>query len=234
MSVIVDIILGVVIILGTLYGAKKGLIKTVVGFIGLLAILILSYSLKTPIANFLIDNLPFFDFGGKLANLTSLNILLYNVISFIVVFVVLYCLLNVILSLTGFIDTLLKFTVIWIIPSKIGGAIVGLLETVVYLFLILFILAQFNVTNSFIHDSKISNFILNNTPVLRVYLGNAKDAAMDIYAAVEEFAKEEKIDTTNLNLKILQIEINNGLLTKDKANDLIQTGKLKLDNVQVA
>lgn len=227
MNLFVDILLLVFLMLGTYVGLKKGLIKSAVSFIGLVAIVIISYVLKTPIANFLIDNLPFFQFSGTIAGLTSLNILIYNLLSFIVVFILLYCILNIIITLTGFIDTLLKFTVIWIIPSKIGGAILGFLESWIFIFLAVFVLAQFSFTNAYIKDSTISNIILNNTPVVGTVLGNASKAAQDIY---EEIDKNTK-DTSSLNLTILQIEINYGLITKEKAQELMNIGKLGIDNV---
>lgn len=225
MSTLVDIILVIFLVLGTYAGTRKGLIKSAVSFIGLVAIIIISYSLKTPVANFLIDNFPFFQYYG---GLTSLNILVYNLVSFVVIFILLYCILNIIITLTGFIDTLLKFTVIWIIPSKIGGALLGFLEAWVFLFLILFVLTQFNVTNSFINNSKVSDIILNHTPVVGTFLGNASNAAKDIYATINE---NKNSDVNTLNLTILQIEINYGLVTKDKAQELIDTGKMGIDNV---
>lgn len=232
MGIVVDIIIALFLIVGIISGIKKGLIKTLVGFVGLVAIVILSYTLKTPLANFLIDKLPFFNFYGAIEGLTSLNILLYNVLAFIVVFVVLYCILNIIMTLTGFIDTLLKFTVIWIIPSKIGGAILGFLETWVFIFLVLFVLVQFNVTNDFVSSSKLADIILNHTPIVGNYLGGAVKASEDIYASIEEVVNNKNEKTTKeLNVEILNIEIMYKLITKDKANELIQTGKLRIDDV---
>ena len=144
MSTVIDVLLVVFIALGTYAGFRKGLIKSLVSFIGLIAIIIISYSFRYTLAEFLIDKLPFFNFAG-FEGLTSLNILIYNVIAFIVIFVLLYCALNIVLAVTGFIDTLLKFTVIWVIPSKIGGAIIGFLESWAFVFLLLFVLASFNV-----------------------------------------------------------------------------------------
>ena len=52
-------------------------ILSIVGTVGLVAIVIISYTMKTSLANFLIDHLPFFNFGGPLEGLTALNILIY-------------------------------------------------------------------------------------------------------------------------------------------------------------
>lgn len=231
MSIVVNIILLAFIALGTYAGFRRGLIKSLVNFIGLVAIIIISYSLKTSLANFLIDKMPFFNFSGTLEGLTSLNILIYNIIAFVVIFVVLYCILNIVIAVTGFIDTLLKFTVIWVIPSKIGGAIVGFLESWVFLFLVIFILGQFSITNNFIKDSSVANFLLDHTPVIGTFLGDAKGAAEEIYAGIEEYRNDETKTTNDLNLYILQIEINYGLVSKEKAAELMAIGKIGLEGV---
>lgn len=231
MSTIVDIILLAFIVLGAWAGSRKGLIKTAVGFVGLVAIIIISYTLKSYLANFLIDVMPFFPFSGELEGLTALNILIYNVIAFVVIFVLMYCVLNIVLALTGFIDTLLKFTVIWIIPSKIGGAILGFLEAWLFAFLAVFVLGQFSFANGIISDSKISNFMLNHTPIIGTYLSGASQATKEIYDGIEEYRNDENKTTTDLNLYILQVEINYGLVSKDKATELMEIGKIGIDGV---
>ena len=190
MSIVVDVVIAILIILGTYGGAKKGLIKTLIGFIGLVSIVILSYTLKSYLANFLIDHLPFFSFGGNLEGLTALNVIIYNIISFVVIFILMYCILNIVLSLTGFVDTLLKFTVIWVIPSKIGGALIGFLETWVFIFLVLFVISQLSFLNITVRDSKFTDIILNHTPMIGSYLRPATLGAEEIYNGIKEFQSD--------------------------------------------
>jgi len=233
MNTLVDIILIVLIILGAIAGMRKGLIKSLVSFVGLIAIVVISYTLRVPLSDFLIDKMPFLSFGGSLLGITSINILIFNVIAFVVIFIVMYSILNIILNITGFIDTILKFTVIWVIPSKIGGAILGFLEMWVYLFLVLFVLGQFSITANFISDSKVSNMILDKTPVVGNFLSGARNAAKEIYSGIEEFSKDETKSSSDLNLFVLQTEINYGLITKEKANELLETGKIGIDNIMI-
>ena len=227
MNTFVDIVLVVYLLLGAYAGFKKGIIKSLVGFIGLIAVIILSYSLKTSLANFLINNMPFFNFSGSLEGLTSLNILIYNAVSFIVIFILLYCILNLIIVLTGFIDTLLKFTVIWILPSKILGAIVGFVEAWLFAFLVIFALSSFNFTNVMVRDCKMTDIILNHTPIVGKYLGGLTKTAQEVYDVIDNYNG----DTKSLNLRILQIEIKYGLISKEKATELMETGTIELDNV---
>ena len=73
LSTVVDILIIVFLLLGTYAGWRKGLIKSLVNFIGLIAVVILSFYLKTFIANFLIDTMPFLNFAG-------LNLCIYYII----------------------------------------------------------------------------------------------------------------------------------------------------------
>ncbi len=226
MKTVVDIILIVLLLLGVWAGMRKGLIKSLVSLIGLIAVIVISFALKTPIANFLIDKLPFFNFVG-MEGLTALNILVYNVIAFVVVFVVLYCVLNVILAITGFIDTILKFTVIWIIPSKIGGAIIGFVETWLFLYLLCLVLSSFNLTAPYMLDSKLNDIILNHTPLVNKVGGNITGAAKEIYELVERYNDDESKTKENINQDILLLLNKYDIISIEKIEELIDTGKLE-------
>lgn len=233
MNIVIDVLIVVFVLLGALAGWKKGLIKSAVNLLGLVAIVIISYALKGGIANFFIEKLPFFNFAGSFEGLTSINILIYNLIAFIIVFAVLYCILSIIIAVTGFIDTLLKLTVIWVLPSKIGGAIIGFLEAWVFVFLVVFSLSQFSLTTKYVMDTKLGNFMLEHTPIISNVLGNATNAVKDIYAAVEEAKGDETKTDKDINLTVLQYEINYNLISKEQAQTLIDIGKIDLGNVMI-
>ena len=226
MNTVVDIVIIITMICGVFLGMRKGLIKSVVNLVGLVLVFVISFSLKTSIANIMIDNLPFFDFDG----LSALSILVYNVIAFMIVFTVLYSILRIVLVITGIVDALLKLTVIWIIPSKIGGAIVGFFEALVLVFLALFIMTQFNQTNNLIKDNKMANTILNKMPVLSGHVTEIRDAASEIYEKINEYDKDDQKSKEDLNLYILQTEVKYKLISKEKAKELIETGKLDVKN----
>lgn len=226
MNTVVDIVIIITMICGVFLGMRKGLIKSVVNLVGLVLVFVISFSLKTPIANIMIENLPFFEFDG----LSALSILVYNAIAFMIVFTVLYSILRIVLVITGIVDALLKLTVIWIIPSKIGGAIVGFFEALVFVFLALFIMTQFNQTNNLIKDNKMASTILNKMPVLSGHVTGIRDAASEIYEKINEYDKDDQKSKEDLNLYILQTEVKYKLISKEKAKELIETGKLDVKN----
>ena len=84
MSAILDLVIIAIILIGAFNGWKYGGISAAVKLIGTILVFILAYYLKNPISVLLYENLPFFKFGGMFKGITSLNILLYEAIAFII------------------------------------------------------------------------------------------------------------------------------------------------------
>ena len=137
---IVDAFIILFILLGGVVGYKNGAIKEGMQFIGILVVVIVSFLLKDRLMVVLYENLPFFDFFGFIKGISAINILFYQLVSFLIIFAALTFLLKVLIVITGFIEWMLKLTVFLKIPSKILGIFVGVLEFYVYTFLILYIL----------------------------------------------------------------------------------------------
>ena len=160
---ILDSILILFLLCGAVLGFKKGAIKSLVALVGIIALVVISYYLKNPIAELLFKYCPFVNFSGSWEGLITLNILLYESIAYILVFVVLYSILSIILKVSGIIEKLLTMTIILGIPSKIIGAVLGFLEAVFFSFIILFVLIQFNSTNKLVSESTQAKSIIKNT-----------------------------------------------------------------------
>ena len=83
---ILDVCIILVIISGAIIGFKRGVIKQGVMTIGLYIVLILSFLLKNPISAFMYKYLPFFGCDFIIKNATVLNILVYEVLAFLIAF----------------------------------------------------------------------------------------------------------------------------------------------------
>ena len=188
---VVDVIIIALLILGGVAGFKAGVIKKLTDFIGMFVVIILAFYLKNYISVIMYENLPFFNFFGLINGIDTLNILLYEVIAFLVIFIALLFVLKVVLMLTGLVEKILKATVILSIPSKLLGIVVGVIEMYVYLFLILVIVSLPIFDSSFLKDSKMNNFILNNTPVL----SGVSEEIIDIYGDVYNIIDNRKNKT---------------------------------------
>ena len=86
---IVDIVIIVMLVMGMLVGFVRGFFKQTVSFVGTILVIILSYIVKSPLSLILYKKLPFIEFGGILNGLSAINILMYEILAFIIVCVVL-------------------------------------------------------------------------------------------------------------------------------------------------
>lgn len=222
---VVDIIILILLAFGALIGFKRGFTRQLVSLVGIFVILILSFLLKNPISVFLYNNLPFFNFGGIFKDITVLNILVYEVIAFFIVFFVLTLIFKILTKITKVFEKILTATIILGIPSKILGAILGVIQNLIYVFIILYILSLPIYDLSIVRNSKVSNFILDETPILN----SICDETLEVFNEIIEL-KEEYETTTNVvefNQKALNIMIKNNVITKENAQNLIDKGKIK-------
>lgn len=227
---VVDVIIIALLILGGVAGFKAGVIKKITDFIGMFVVIILAFYLKNYISVIMYENLPFFNFFGLINGIDALNILLYEVIAFLVIFIALLFVLKVVLMLTGLVEKILKATVILSIPSKLLGIVVGVIEMYVYLFLILVIVSLPIFDSSFLKDSKMNNFILNNTPVLS---GVSKEI-IDIYGDVYNIIDNRKNKTNEqLNEEILKVLIDKKVVTKESAKKLVDRNKIHINDKSI-
>ena len=222
---VVDIIILIFLALGALVGFKRGFTRQLVSLVGVFLILILSFLFKNPVSVFLYNNLPFFNFGGIFKDITVLNILVYEVIAFFAVFFILTIVFKLLLGITKIFEKLLNATIILGIPSKILGALLGVVQNYIYAFIIIYILSLpvFNIT--IVNHSNIANTILNKTPILN----NICDETLDVFNEVVELKNEYKT-TTNVevfNQKVLNIMIDKNIITKENAQELIKREKIK-------
>lgn len=222
---IVDVIILIFLAIGSLIGFKRGFTRQLVSLVGIFVIIIISFLFKNPVSVFLYNHLPFFNFGGIFKDITVLNILVYEVIAFFIVFFVLTIIFRILVKITNVFEKLLNATIILGIPSKILGAILGVVQNLIYTFIILYILSlpTFNLT--IIKDSKLGNLILDKTPILN----KIANKTLSIFNQVVEL-KEEFDTTTNVgeyNQKTLNIMIDSGVITEENAKNLIEKGKIK-------
>lgn len=226
---IVDIVIILILLFGAVVGAKKGLTRQLVDTVGTIAIIVLAFLLKSSVSAILYKFFPFFNFSGSLEGLTSLNLLLYEVVAFFFLFVVFSSVLKILKLTTSIFEKLLNMTIILGIPSKILGAIVGVIQNFIFLFVALYFLRLPVFKLEMIKESTLSDKMLNSTPILSSICGDTLSVFKDFDSLLEEYKSEE--DRTILNQKTLELLVDKKIVNKDTANKLIEEGKLK--NVEV-
>ena len=227
---VADIVIIIALVLGAVAGFKSGVIKKTADFLGTFIIVILAFYLKNDLSVLMYENLPFLNFGWLIKGVEALNVLIYEVLAFIIVFIALLFILKVIIKVTGLIEKILKATVILSIPSKILGIVVGAIEAYVYVFLALVVFTLPIFKLPYIRESNISNFMLNNTPIL----SGISEEMVDIYGNVYEIVSERNNKTNEeLNEEVIIFLIDKKVLTKESAKKLVEQNKIHISDTSI-
>ena len=226
---IFDIIVIIFIIISMAIGYSKGLIKEGVSLIGNLIVIIISFGLMDSVASIMYKTLPFLDLGFFGIHITSLNILVYQLLAFVIILLILKMILGVILAFTGIIETLIDMIPIFSTVSKIFGTILGLFSGYVIAFVILTILSVPFSSNETFHEAKFSNFVINHTPMLTNRTRGLHNTVDEIYKLSIKINKDENRikNSKEYNASVLEIMLKNGIVKYETVESLIKDGKLK-------
>ena len=217
----VDILIIFVLISGGIAGAHNGFFKQTVVLIGTIVCFLLAWFLKNPIADFLSFNLPFFSFDG----LSSLNIVFYQLAAFLALLALFTSVLIVLIKITGIFEKILKLTIILGIPSKILGFIVGLIETYIIVFAVLFFVKQPIFSQELIEESKLAPVIINSSPGLSNIVSDMNESLKDILVITKNY--EDNHDKDNTNKQIIDSLLKHKVVTKDYIDKIKKQGKIK-------
>jgi len=223
---IVDIIIIIFILISGITGYKRGIFKQLVMCVGTILVFYLAYQFKDYVGDFLLLKLPMFDFPNFFKGAITLNILVYQSLAFLLVLALLLVVYNVIVSLTGIFEKLLRITVVLGIPSKILGFLGGLVEGYVIAFVILFFLTQPAFSFDLFTGSKLSNTILTSSPVL----SNITSDSVELIEGIYELKDEN--DKNILNAKILDMMLEKKFVKYDVVKQLHEKGKLQFEGIE--
>lgn len=227
---IVDAVIILLILACGAAGFKRGVLKQLVSTVGFVLVVVIAFYLKNPLAEFLSLKFPFFTFGSAVGNAASFNIILYQLISFILVVIVLESILNILIKVTGIIEKILKFTIILGIPSKILGFIVGVIEGFIITFLILFFLRQPGFNIKVFDGSKLTDPILKSTPVLSQISKGFVDTFNDLYELGDEY-NDKKMDENTWNLKSIDVMLKHKIITPSYVVKLVDANKIEVTGI---
>lgn len=226
---LVDILIIGFIFIGGIVGWKRGVIKEAASAIGVVLITVLSFIFKNPLSIILYENLPFFKFGGIFKGVTVLNIALYELVAFLIVFSILMILWKIVIFASGIVQKIIDMTIILGFPSKILGLLIGLIEYYLICFVVLYILVLPIFSIKEVVDSKYANFVLEKTPLISNMFGDKMEFLDEFVSLKEKYkntdsANEFNYDTLDLFLKYDIININS-------AKKLREKNKLKIDGI---
>lgn len=225
---IVDIIIVLVLALWGIYGFKRGFVKQGVMTIGTVLMFIIAFYLKNPVAEFLSLTLPFIKIPGLLG-IEALNILFYQIISFIIVVSILEIVLNLLIKLSGIIETLLKVTIIFGLPSKILGFILGVVEAVVIVYVVLVFLSQPMFNLKVFNDSKLTPTILNNVPGLSNVASGIVETFTDVYELTDKYSRTN--DSAGYTRDAIDIMLKHKVIDVEYVEKLVEQNKVTASGI---
>ena len=227
---IIDALVILIIIIMAIIGFKRGFIHSVVSFVGTILVVILAFIFKNIISVVLYENLPFFKFSGFFKNVSVINILFYEVIAFIIALIVLGILLKIFIKVSKLIEKIFKVTIILGIPSKIAGALFGIVEGYVISFVMLYIfsLSIFNIVE--MQNSKYRDHILNDTPILSSLSDDALVMIKDFEALKEDYNSSKSAE--EFNLETLDLFLKYKIISIESVDKLVERNKLQIDNIE--
>ena len=222
---VIDSAVIIILLFGALIGFKRGIIKSAVSFIGLIIVLVLAFTLKNPLSEFMYTHLPFFNIGGAFAGVTILNILIYEIIAFLILVVLFGTILKLVVMITGIVEKILDLTIILGFFSKIAGLVFGFVEAYVIIFFTLFICYNFTNISNYIDEGTITSRILNSTPVLSESISAENKSIKEIMALEDECSNNKN----ECNMDALDIMLKYNVLKPDVAEKLINGGKVNIN-----
>lgn len=222
---ITDIIIIVILAFGIVVGFRQGLITSLITLIGMIIVISLSFALKNPVSVFLYSKLPFFDFGG----LSMLNLLLYELVAFFIVFTILSIVFSMLYRVVGFIEDMMNATIILGIPTKFIGAFVGLIEGYILAFIVLYVLSFPSFSGFISPESKLKDFVLTKTPILSQVADTTLLVFNDFAVLTEKYANSENKEA--MNGEVLCIFLKYNIVTPQALQTL--EAKNKIGNLAV-
>lgn len=223
LSAIVNIVIIAVIVLEIIIGFNRGFLKSIIKFLGGIVALVLAFLLKGPLAIVMYSHLPYFKFGGIFKGVSSLNIIIYEIIAFIILFIVLKIVISLVAKVTGLVEKLLSLIFIIGIPSKILGALVGLVKSLVILYFLAFgFKFVCNLGNVDLKPSLADDIV--ELPILKNTFGNILGSFDEIRELAKEY--EGSKDKEEFNNRVLDILIEYNIITEENLDILINNGKI--------
>lgn len=220
---VIDIIVILLIILSGYAGFKDGVLKSLVKFVGTIVVYVIAFMLKDEVGIILCKIFPFFEFDG----LVTLNILVYQLIAFVLIASVLFGVYNLVMKLTGVLQKIVDISIILTIPSKVLGFIVGMLEGYIIMFIVVVILSVPLGDTDIFKNAKLTDKMINNSPILTESLGGIIDSLTDVFVITSKIENNGIDKNSQINLDIMDTFLKYDVITKEDALDLIKMKKLE-------
>lgn len=227
---VIDILIILFVLGGAFLGFRRGVITQTVSFVGLILIFIIAYLTKDYLAFIFVKWLPFIKIDlGSVRNLVVLNVLMYELIAFGIIFSLLMILFKYVMTFTEVFEAILKNTIVLALPIKILGLIMGAIQYLLISVIIVILLISPVFKVKLVKESKSSELITEKMQDKKIFGVNIISAFDDI-AAVEtiDYRKHDEAE-----LQVLDIMLQNKITNLKLIDSAVESGKLDIKNIDV-
>ena len=207
------------LIAGLIVGFLRGFVETSVGFLEFLLVVLFAFILKNPFSVFFYTKFPFFDF-----DIQVMNILLYEVISFIVVCIIFAIILYIVNKFIRIIQRVFNLIIGIGIPTGVLGAIISFIEFYLVLYIFIFIVFWFSAFTGRPIDESLANKVFYDTPILKDTAGPVLQSFIDI-ADISYKNEDKKV----VDYKALEVLLKYEVISSDNAKLLVDSNKLNIN-----
>ena len=222
-AIVVSIFVILIIISDIIDGYKKGFLESGVKFLKTLVAMLIAYFCKAPLSKYMYLNLPFFQLEGIFKGVSSLNVIIYEIIAFFVIFALVLLIINIVSAILKLDEKVLRLVSIIGVPNKIMGAVINGLKSIVLLY---FGLSLFFVGANFMKwdvGESLGTYIVE-MPLLKNTFGNILDSCNEITDLAVEY--ENIQDKEELNNKSIDILLEYDIISEENLELLIESGKI--------
>jgi uncharacterized membrane protein required for colicin V production len=161
---IVDFLIIVFLLAGIVGGYKKGFLESTIRFIGGIVTFLGAYLLKGPLSIYLYTNLPFFKLDGFFEGLSVLNVIIYELIAFVILWVLFSIILGILVKVFKLERLMMMIVTKLRIPNKFLGAVFGFLEMYLCVYFFVLIAIFFANFNSYDMNKRLASYVFK-TPL---------------------------------------------------------------------
>ena len=220
---IVNAVIILFLVMGVYDGYKKGFIESIFKLVGFVVALVLAYMFKDKLSVILYTHLPFIKFGGLFRGVSVINILIYELIAFILIFVVAVLVVDLIVKTSGLVEAIMNIIPLFDFLNGVLGAVVGFLQTIIILFFVIFIFKFGCNLFGFQMQPSLADNVLE-IDILNEKFGSTISSFNEIAALSKSY--ENSKDKSELNDKSIDILLKYGIISQENLDVLIKNKKI--------
>ena len=224
MSYVVDIAIIFGLISGAMIGFRRGFFSQTINFVGFIVAVALAFLLKDWLAAIFCKHLPFLNFN----DIIIFNVLFYEILAFIIILSIILSIFRIVFTITKVFERVLKYTVLLGIPSKILGAIVGVIQFYIIIVFVLIFLAQPSLGLSPVHESTFASTMMSSADNRFSPVGGVATA----FREITDLEDVVTLDEDEMNLRVLDIMLDRGITRVSLIEDLVKRNRLPIENIE--